>query len=82
MNYDTVLTELKNIFSEVTKVSSSEVPDHLQRDESIDWDSINHLQIILKVEENFQIKFSISEARNLNSLEVISRTILEKKNDS
>ena len=43
------------------------------------WDSLNHVILILAIQEEFNIKFKISEYSKLNSFENIIKIIDKKK---
>ncbi len=48
------------------------------RDTANNWDSINHIKIILMLQEEFLISFSAHEISNLNSIKDIINNITEK----
>ena len=45
------------------------------------WDSINHLQLIVALEEEFEIKFSDDELTELLNLPLINNIIQQKLKD-
>jgi acyl carrier protein len=54
-------------------------PTHLlSRENTAEWDSLKHVELILMLEEEFHIRFSSAEASSLSSLENIVRQVKEK----
>lgn len=45
-----------------------------------DWDSLMHMNLIIAIEENFHIKFTLEEIVELNSVIRIIQKIEEKAN--
>ncbi|MEK5164493.1 acyl carrier protein [Paenibacillus sp. FSL R5-0527] len=48
------------------------------RKEVMEWDSLNHMQIIFKVEREYRVRFSIAEVTAIGSEEDLIRSICEK----
>ena len=55
------------------------IPKFLSSDNIENWDSVNHLSLITKMEEKFHIKFN-EEAYTLLDEKKILKKILENKN--
>jgi acyl carrier protein len=55
-------------------VTAASSPDTLQS-----WDSLHHLQIVLALEEEFGIEFSVEEIAALQSVEAIVEIIRERQ---
>ena len=43
-----------------------------------EWDSLNHLRLMVSLQKNFKIKFELYEITNINSLQKWSRLIKKK----
>jgi acyl carrier protein len=43
-----------------------------------EWDSLNHIRLMISLQENFRIKFDLYEITNINSLEKWSKLIKKK----
>lgn len=56
-------------------VDQSSLTIHLSKDDISEWDSLGHLKLLLGLEEEFEIKFSIEETGNLSSLKDICNLI-------
>lgn len=64
------LEQLQEIFNEVFE-SKPVITEHTTKDDVSDWDSINHLSLILSLESGFHKKFSIEEIENTKSVKDI-----------
>lgn len=51
---------------------------NLAKDDIPEWDSLGHLKLLLGLEEEFKIKFSIEDTENLTSLRNICNLIATK----
>ena len=45
-----------------------------------EWDSLNHLKLMIHLQKNFKIKFELNEIININSSEKWSKLIKKKLN--
>ena len=43
-----------------------------------EWDSLNHLRLMISLQKYFKIKFELNEITNINSLEKWSKLIKKK----
>ncbi|WP_256759894.1 acyl carrier protein [Cohnella sp. WQ 127256] len=64
--------ELKNetalILSEVLNITISP-GENPRRIEIANWDSLNHMELILRLEEKFQVRFTMGEVAAIQSLD-------------
>jgi len=70
-------TKLNEIFSAVFKIKNSKINIASYKNTK-NWDSLNHLNLILSIESNFKIKIDPEISINLLSYEKI-RKYLKKK---
>jgi acyl carrier protein len=73
---------MKNKIAEIMK-SVFEIDDtieqvHYSKDQIATWDSLNHMNLIVALEEEFNVRFSEEEINELLSLDLIELTIKEK----
>jgi acyl carrier protein len=73
---------MKNKIAEIMK-SVFEIDDtieqvHYVKDQIATWDSLNHMNLIVALEEEFNMRFSEEEINELLSLDLIELTIKEK----
>lgn len=52
----------------------------MNRENNVGWDSIKHLEIIMAIEEEFDIRFSSSEVTNIKDVTDLYRMVEEKIN--
>lgn len=69
--------KIKNVMSIVFGIDSSEINNETSPDSIDKWDSLSHMNLIVALEEEFNIEFEveeISELMNIKSiLEIISK---------
>ena len=61
--------EIKKIFSDIMRVEIDEVNNNLKRDNCKNWDSLNHVRLILEIEKKLGIKIDNNDAIDLDSFE-------------
>lgn len=75
---------IKTVMSSVLNISKSEINNKTSSDTIKSWDSLKHMNIIVGLEEEFDIEFDADEIGNLLNYELIRVYILEillKKKD-
>ena len=72
--------DLKNILSKLLKLKKNEITDKTDIYNTTEWDSIIQIELIVKLEEKFKIKFSQSEISKLNSYLNILKILKKKGN--
>ena len=76
-------TKLYKIISELFSVNESEIKNDIEPGEVSGWDSLGQIQLILKIEQEFNLKFSVDEMITVNNvgdiLAVINKNKEEKK---
>jgi acyl carrier protein len=65
---------MKNVF----EIDNTIEQVHYVKDQIATWDSINHMNLIVALEEEFKVRFSENEINELLSLDLIELTIKEK----
>ena len=61
MNKDLVLIEIQEIFREVLEDNSLIIKFNTTSSDVEDWDSLNHIQLIVAIEKKFKIRFTSME---------------------
>lgn len=74
-----MLSDVQAIFAEVLDVNPREVTLQSTIDNLNGWDSMKHLELILAIEQKYQINFEPHEVILLNSVERIINSIEEKR---
>ncbi len=70
-----ILNNVKKIISEIVDISVSDIPDNASPNTIAKWDSMNHLKIILSIEEEYNFKLTKNEIISMINIEIIVRTI-------
>ncbi|MBK25575.1 MAG: hypothetical protein CME70_16380 [Halobacteriovorax sp.] len=73
-----MLDKIQTAFSEVFGVDSSLVNTDTTINNLKEWDSLKHLQMIMKLEANFSTKFEMGEIAQMDSVQKIIE-VLESK---
>jgi acyl carrier protein len=74
--------EIKQVFSDVLRVESQSVHAALTPAELERWDSLQHLNLLLALEDTFAVRFSVDEMKQMFSsfgaiLKVVARKLQE-----
>lgn len=70
--------KLKETFFEVFEKQEDSITLQTKQNDFEGWDSLGQLRIIMAIEENFNISFSIDEIANLNTFEKILNCVNQK----
>jgi acyl carrier protein len=70
---------LIKIFSIVFKIKEKNIKENINFKNQKNWDSLNHVKLIMAVESKFKIKFSPEEHMYLNSFKKIIETVNKLK---
>ena len=77
-----ILTVLGRIFREVFDNDSMEITYETNSDIIDDWDSVNHVKLVLSIEEELDIRFETGDVSYVTTIrkfvEVINRLQMEK----
>ena len=60
-----IRTRLREIFREVFDDESIEIRNEMTAKDVEEWDSLNHINLIVAVERNFNVRFTTKEIANL-----------------
>lgn len=69
--------KLKKIFADVFDIPEEEIEDESSRDTIENWDSIQHLQLILALEANFGIHLTADEVIEIQTFKGV-KDLLKK----
>ena len=68
--------KIKKIFSLIFK--KKDIKPNFNRSSEKKWDSLNHVNIIIAIENEFKIKFNSVEIESMNSLKKIENIVIRK----
>lgn len=72
--------KIKKLMSIVFEINLDEISDNFSQINSKDWDSLRHLNLIVALEEEFDIFFTDNEITSLNSYKEIIDIVKYRKN--
>ena len=67
--------QIKKIMTEVFEIESSLVNDEISQKNTGQWDSLSHLNLIVEIEEEFDISFTPEQIGSMTSLKIIMEEI-------
>lgn len=72
--------KIKKLFKEVLRIEDFKFNDNLSQDNCMNWDSINHLKIIVGLEKMFGIKFSVDDILSMVNVKTVKERLKKKIN--
>ncbi|MCC6069968.1 acyl carrier protein [Massilia sp. GCM10020059] len=71
-----ILMKLTAIFSEIFQVPESTLQDQTQFKEIPTWDSLQHMLLITRVEDDFQVQFDGDQIADMRTLGDVRKAVL------
>ena len=78
--YEQVLTEVTQIFGEVLDDDSIQLTYETTANDVKDWDSLNHIQLVVAIEKHFKIRFNFAELQKFKNVGELCDNIAAKVN--
>lgn len=78
MTREEIYTRLNQVFQDVFDDENITVNDKTTANDIEDWDSLEHINLIVAVEQEFKIKFNMGEVAHLNNVGEMVDTIINK----
>ena len=79
MDRDAARKDLEALFRSVMNSPGVEVTDDLSAEQVENWDSLNHLNFMVAVEQRFGVKFTSREMRETSRIGTLLDLIASKK---
>jgi acyl carrier protein len=73
-------SKIKDIMSAVFEVNASDIPDTANTSNVENWDSLNHMNLVVALEQEFNITFDDEEIVQITSLDTIEKVVSRKSN--
>ena len=73
------LDRVRGIFADVFQVPLDQVTPQTSPETIPTWDSLQHLNLVLALEQEFRIQFTPEEIEQLLSVEVVAAVLEEKR---
>ncbi|MBO7333416.1 MAG: acyl carrier protein [Lachnospiraceae bacterium] len=78
MTREELYENLNEVFRDVFDDESICVDDHTTADDIEDWDSLEHINLIVAIEKKFSIKFNMGEVNKFKNVGEMADNILAK----
>ncbi len=78
MSREEVFKALDEVFQEVFDDESIHVTDSTTADDIEDWDSLEHINLVVAIENKFNMKFNMNEVTSMKNVGEMVDVILER----
>ena len=78
MTREEVFEKLNEVFRDIFDDGAIVVSDTTNADDIEDWDSLSHINLVVSVEKEFGIKFSMGETQKMKNVGEMVDIILER----
>jgi acyl carrier protein len=78
MTRDEVFKGVQDIFRDIFDEDDLIISDSTNSDEIEDWDSLNHINLVSAIEQEFKIKFALGELMTLKDVGAMIDLMLGK----
>jgi acyl carrier protein len=78
MNKEDALKIINDVFIDVLDNKNIIINLNTTANDVEDWDSLNHIQLVVAIEKRFNIRFKSNEIRNWNNVDEMIESILTK----
>ncbi len=78
MTREEVFQELNQVFCNVFDDEDIEIHDATTADDIEDWDSLEHINLIVAIEKRFNMKFNMTEVRTMKNVGEMVNLIMRR----
>lgn len=78
MTHEEVLETVRGIFRDVFDDENLVVEDHTNSSDIEDWDSLEHIALVVSMEKEFGLKFDLKEVNKLENVGQMVDLIISK----
>ena len=79
MDRSDILRQVNNVFLDVLDDENIVLSDETTASDVDDWDSLNHIQLVVAIEKQFKIRFSSKEIQSWNNVGEMINSIAGKQ---
>ncbi len=81
MKKEEIYERLNNVFRDVFDDDSITVNENTTSNDIEDWDSLEHINLVVAVEQEFGMKFNMGEVTTMKNVGEMVDIIMERKNN-
>lgn len=70
--------KVENLLSEVLQMPASDIKDDLTMKDVDAWDSLKHMELIVALEQSFEVQLTFDEIVAMQSVSAIKRVLRER----
>ena len=78
MSETEVLAKLTEIFRDLFELPELVLDKNMSAEDIDEWDSVNHVMLVVEVERQFKIKFNTAEVEQMNNVGDLVQIIIGK----
>ncbi len=79
-SYNNIFTTVTEIIKRITGNKNLKIEPFFTANDVKNWDSLRHVMIINEIENQYSIRFDLSEMLEMNSVDDICKAIIRKQN--
>ena len=80
MSNEEVFSKIQDIFRDLFDDKTLEIRNETNSSHIEDWDSLNNINLLVAIEKEFDIKFTINELQSLNDVGAMIELMMSKLN--
>ena len=73
-----ILERVQQVIADLLGTDAEHVPAAAKLADLESWDSLNHLRVVLALEEEFQIHFSAEEIEQMDRVDAMAAKLIDK----
>lgn len=78
MNMNEIMERLNEVFRDVFDDKRLVVDEYTTADDIEDWDSLEHINLIAAVEQEFKMKFKMKEVSGMKNVGEMAEIVMER----
>ena len=79
MTKEEIIKEINNIFIDVLDDEDIVISETTTSDDVDDWDSLNHIHLVVAIEKHFKLRFTSQEIQSWNNVGEMILNMKEKE---
>jgi len=78
MNENEILEKLEGTFRDIFDEEDLKISNETTAEDIEDWDSLAHINLVVAIEEEFNVKFALGELQSLKNVGEMVELIIKK----